>query len=84
MTTAYQPVAGCGESRKSGSERKDWGATPSSIPDARTFNVSKKSVIDWEDRLGELKPVLMLYAWLHQFIGLIIEGDELYCIGGEK
>ncbi|MBC6476358.1 MAG: hypothetical protein GDA48_29020 [Hormoscilla sp. GM102CHS1] len=33
MTTAYQPVAGCGESRKSGSERKDWGATPSSIPD---------------------------------------------------
>ena len=39
----------------------------------RTFNVSKKSVIDWEDRLGDLKPVLMLCALLHQ---LIIEGDE--------
>ncbi|MBO1352287.1 MAG: hypothetical protein EBE86_035235 [Hormoscilla sp. GUM202] len=39
---------------------------------ARTFNVSKKS-------LGDLQPVLMLYALLHQFI---IEGDQLYCIGG--
>ncbi|MBC6455585.1 MAG: cadherin repeat domain-containing protein [Hormoscilla sp. SP5CHS1] len=45
------------------------------------LNISKKSVIDWEDRLGDLKPVLMLCALLHQ---LIIEGDELYCIGGEK
>jgi DNA-binding transcriptional regulator YiaG len=45
---------------------------------ARTFNVSKKSVIDWESRLGELKPTLMLYALLHQFIHQEIEGDELY------
>ncbi len=45
---------------------------------ARTFNVSKKTVIDWEDRLGELKPVLRLSAWLHQLIELMIEGDELY------
>ena len=35
---------------------------------ARTFNVSKKSVIDWERRLAELKPTLMLYALLHEFI----------------
>ncbi|MGC1217616.1 MAG: hypothetical protein WA883_09085 [Phormidesmis sp.] len=28
---------------------------------ARTFKVSKKSVMDWEQRLGELKPTLMLY-----------------------
>ncbi len=47
---------------------------------ARTFNVSKKTVIDWEDRLGELKPVLRLSAWLHQFIELMIEGDELYTL----
>ena len=32
MTRAYYPVAGCGESRKSGFEREDWGATPSSTP----------------------------------------------------
>ncbi len=47
---------------------------------ARTFNVSKKTVIDWEDRLGELKPVLRLSAWLHQLIESMIEGDELYTL----
>lgn len=45
---------------------------------ARTHNVSKKSVIDWERRLAGLKPTLMLYALLHQFIHQEIEGDELY------
>lgn len=44
----------------------------------RTFSVSKKSVIDWERRLGELKPTLMLYALLHKFIHQELEGDELY------
>jgi transposase-like protein len=45
---------------------------------SRTFKVSKKSVIDWEYRLGEIKPTLMLYALMHQFIHQEIEGDELY------
>ena len=45
---------------------------------ARTHNVSKKSVIDWERRLASLKPTLMLYSLLHQFIHQEIEGDELY------
>ncbi|ELS03437.1 hypothetical protein Xen7305DRAFT_00031610 [Xenococcus sp. PCC 7305] len=44
----------------------------------RTFNVSKKSVIDWERRLAGLKPTLMLYALLHEFIHQEIEGNELY------
>ena len=44
----------------------------------RTHNVSKKSVIDWERRLADLKPTLMLYALLHEFIHQEIEGDELY------
>jgi DNA-binding transcriptional regulator YiaG len=44
---------------------------------ARTFNVSKKSVIDWERRLADLKPTLMLCALLQQFIHQEIEGDEL-------
>ena len=45
---------------------------------ARTFNVSKKSVIDWEWRLADLKPSLKLYALLNEFISQVIEGDELY------
>ena len=45
---------------------------------ARTFKVSKKSILDWEHRLSDLKPTLMLYSLLHQFIHQTIEGDELY------
>ena len=45
---------------------------------ARTFSVSKKSVIDWERRLAGLKPTLLLYSLLHEFIHQEIEGDELY------
>jgi transposase-like protein len=51
---------------------------------ARTHKVSKKSVIDWERRLGGLKPTLMLYALLHQFIHQEIEGDELYTKVGKN
>ncbi len=45
---------------------------------ARTFLVSKKSIIDWESPLGNIKPTRMLYSLLHQFIELEIEGDKLY------
>lgn len=45
---------------------------------ARTFHVSKKSVLDWERRLADLKPTLMLYSLVHEFIHQEIEGDELY------
>jgi hypothetical protein len=45
---------------------------------ARTFKVSKKSVIDWEWRLSDLKPTMLLYSLLHQFISQVIEADELY------
>ena len=45
---------------------------------ARSHNVSKKSIIDWEKRLGELKPTLMLYSLLQAFIHQEIEGDETY------
>ena len=45
---------------------------------SRTHNVSKKSVIDWERRFGALKPTLMLYSLLHQFVHQEVEGDELY------
>lgn len=51
---------------------------------ARTFNVSKKSIIDWEWRLAQLRPTLALYALLHQFLCFVIEGDELYTKVGEN
>ena len=42
----------------------------------RTFQVSKKSILDWEQRLSNLKPTLILYSLPHQFIYQTIEGDE--------
>ena len=45
---------------------------------ARNHQVAKKTIIDWEWRLSALKPTLMLYSLMHQFISLVIEGDELY------
>lgn len=45
---------------------------------ARTFGVSKKSVINWEWRLAGLKPTMMLYSLLDKFIHQVIEGDEVY------
>jgi hypothetical protein len=48
------------------------------MPRHGRFKVSKKSVIDWEWRLSDLKPTLLLYGLLHQFISQVIEADELY------
>ena len=45
---------------------------------AQEFQVSKKSVIDWERRLGHLKPTLLIYSLVQNFIHQEIEGDELY------
>jgi hypothetical protein len=45
---------------------------------AATFNVSKNTVMNWEKRLGALKPTLMLYSLIQQFVHQEIEGDELY------
>jgi hypothetical protein len=43
----------------------------------RVFGVSKNSLYRWQERLSDLKPTL-LYALCHQFLNLLIEGDELY------
>lgn len=51
---------------------------------ARTFGVSKKSVIEWERRLAGIKPTLLLYSLLHQFLELVIEGDEVYTKVGRQ
>jgi hypothetical protein len=44
----------------------------------RLFRVSKNSLYRWQERLSDLKPTLLLYALCHQFLNLVIEGDELY------
>jgi transposase-like protein len=50
----------------------------------RTFHVGKNSIKRWLSRLGGLKETLLLYALCHQFIQLLIEGDELYTKVGEN
>ena len=44
----------------------------------RVFDFSKKTILDWEKRLASLKETLFLYALVHEFLQLHIEGDELY------
>ena len=50
----------------------------------RTFHVGKNSIKGWLSRLGGVKETLLLYALCHQFIQLLIEGDELYTKVGEN
>ena len=50
----------------------------------RTFHVGKNSIKRWLSRLGGLKETLLLYALCHQFIQLLVEGDELYTKVGQN
>jgi len=44
----------------------------------RIFCVSKNSIYRWQERLSDLQQALLVYSLCHNFIELIIEGDELY------
>ena len=44
----------------------------------RALQVGKQSIYRWQTRLSELQPVLLVQALSHQFLQLLIEGDELY------
>jgi transposase-like protein len=44
----------------------------------RTFAIGKNTLLDWERRFCGLKQTLLLYALLHDFLNLVIEGDEVY------
>jgi hypothetical protein len=44
----------------------------------RVFKVSKNTIYNWLERLGDLKETLLLYALCHRFIEQQIEGDEVY------
>ena len=45
---------------------------------ARTFGISPNTVRAWEQRCADLQPVLFLYSLAHQFLQVVIEGDEAY------
>lgn len=44
----------------------------------RASGYSKNTILNWEKRLAALQETLFLYALVHDFIKLVIEGDELY------
>jgi len=45
---------------------------------ARVFDVAKNTILDWERKFFDLHKVLFIYALAHQFLKLVIEGDEVY------
>jgi len=44
----------------------------------RVFEISKNTLLDWEQRFAGLRGPLLLYALLHTFLTQLIEGDEVY------
>jgi len=45
---------------------------------ARTFEKAKNTILAWERKFRALHQVLFLYALVHEFFALVIEGDEAY------
>lgn len=50
----------------------------------RVYGVSKNTILSWERKFALLKTVLFLYSLSHQFLQMIIEGDELYTKVGKN
>jgi transposase-like protein len=44
----------------------------------RTFEFAKNTILSWERKFSGLHRVLFLYTLVHQFIEVVIEGDEAY------
>ena len=44
----------------------------------RVFEISKNTLLDWEQRFAGLRGPLLLYTLLHTFLTQLIEGDEVY------
>ena len=45
---------------------------------ARTFEKAKNTILAWERKFVDLQQVLFLYALVHEFLEVVIEGDEAY------
>jgi hypothetical protein len=44
----------------------------------RTFAFAKTTILSWERKFSDLHRVLFLYTMVHQFIEVVIDGDEAY------
>lgn len=44
----------------------------------RTFDFAKNTILSWERKFSGLRQVLFLYTLVHEFLELVIEGDEAY------
>ena len=44
----------------------------------RVFQISKNTLLDWEQRFAGLQGPLLIYTLLHTFLSQLIEGDEVY------
>ena len=44
----------------------------------RTFEFAKNTILSWERKFSDIHQVLSLYTLVHEFIEVIIEGDEAY------
>ena len=44
----------------------------------RTFNKAKNTILAWERKFVDLHRVLLLYTLVHEFLAVVIEGDEAY------
>lgn len=51
---------------------------------ARVFNKTKKTILNWERKFAQLHQVLVVYALTHQFLQMVIEGDEAYTKVGKN
>ena len=50
----------------------------------RIFNAAKNTVLTCEKRFEIIKQVLMIYALVHSYLQLLIEGDEIYTRVGKN
>jgi len=44
----------------------------------RTFDKAKNTILAWERKFVDLHRVLLLYTLVHEFLAVVIEGDEAY------
>ncbi|HJW29648.1 MAG TPA: IS1 family transposase [Saprospiraceae bacterium] len=50
----------------------------------RVFEISKNTLLEWEQRVADWHSPLLMYALLHNFVTQLIEGDEVYTKVGKN
>jgi hypothetical protein len=78
MEGVKTPVSVIWHVLKARTEGRGWNAA------ARTFEKAKNTILGWERTFLDLHQVLLLYALVHEFLELVIEGDEAYTKGQQN